>query len=121
MRTILTVGNNQVREIVKKIFAKLDFFCQFLEAENKNPALQALETNRVSLILLDWETAELDCMDLLRRARSMPGYREVPIIMVTSEVAKYSVVEALQNGITDYIEKPIDEKVLTEKFLEILL
>lgn len=120
MRVVLTVDCNRIRKVVRAVFAKLDIPCRFLEADTRNLALQALETNNVSLILLDWDTPELDCMDLVRRVRSMPGYMDVPIIMVTSEVAKYNVVEALQNGATDYIVKPIDEKVLKEKISEII-
>ena len=121
MRTVLVVDDSRIGEIAGKIASKLDIPCQFLEAGTRNQALQALETYKVSLVLLDWDTPALDCMDLLRRIRSMPNYRDVPVIMVTSEVAKFKVVEALETGATDYILKPIEEKVLTEKITEILL
>jgi response regulator of citrate/malate metabolism len=39
--------------------------------------------------------------------------------MVTSEAAKYNVVEALQNGATDYIVKPVHEKVFKDKLGDI--
>jgi two-component system chemotaxis response regulator CheY len=59
-------------------------------------------------------------MEFLKKARVMPDYGNVPIVMVTSEAAKYNIVEALQNGATDYIIKPVREKVFIEKISEIV-
>jgi len=120
MKTILVVDDSRImRNIVKNTFAELKIPCQFLEAENGQKACQLLETNQVSLILLDWNMPEMDGMQFLKKVRSMPNYKDLPIIMVTSESAKYSVVEALQNGATDYIVKPIRDKVFMEKLSEI--
>jgi len=120
MKTILIVDDSRImRNIVKNTFSELKIPCHFLEAENGKKAYQLLETNPVNLILLDWNMPEMDGMEFLKKVRSMPNYTELPIIMVTSESAKYNVVEALQNGATDYIVKPIREKVFMEKLSEI--
>ena len=108
-----------MRNIVKNTFTELKIPCQFLEAENGKKALQQLETNKVDLIFLDWNMPEMDGMEFLKKVRAMPDYKEKPIIMVTSESAKYNVVEALQNGATDYIVKPVHEKVFMEKLADI--
>ena len=120
MKTVLVVDDSRImRNIVKNTFTELKIPCQFLEAENGKKAYQLLETNKVDLVLLDWNMPEMDGMDFLKKVRSMPNYKDLPIIMVTSESAKYNVVEALQNGATDYIVKPIREKVFMEKISEI--
>lgn len=120
MKTILVVDDSRImRNIVKNTFTTLKIPCQFLEAENGAKAFHLLETNKVSLVLLDWNMPEMDGMQFLRKVRSMPDYQDLPIIMVTSEAAKYNVVEALQNGATDYIVKPIRERVFMEKMAEI--
>jgi two-component system chemotaxis response regulator CheY len=120
MKTILVVDDSRImRNIVKNTFAELKIPCQFLEAGNGNQAFQALETNKVDLVLLDWNMPQMDGMEFLKKVRTMPDYKDLPIIMVTSESAKYNVVEALQNGATDYIIKPIRDKVFLEKISEI--
>ena len=120
MKTILVVDDSRImRNIVKNTFTELKVQCQFLEAENGNKAFQQLESNKVDLIFLDWNMPEMDGMDFLKKVRAMPTYKDLPIIMVTSESAKYNVVEALQNGATDYIVKPVQEKVFIEKLAEI--
>ena len=120
MKTILVVDDSRImRNIVKNTFTELKIPCMFLEAENGNKAYQQLETNKVDMILLDWNMPEMDGMEFLKKVRGMPDYKDLPIIMVTSEAAKYNVVEALQNGATDYIIKPIRDKVFMEKLSEI--
>ena len=121
MKTVLVVDDSRImRNIVKNTFETLKIPCQYLEAENGRKAYQLLETNKVSLIFLDWNMPEMDGMEFLKKVRSMPDYKELPIIMVTSESAKYNVIEALQSGATDYIVKPVREKVFIEKLSEIL-
>ena len=120
MKTVLVVDDSRImRNIVKNTFTHLKIPCQFLEAENGRKAYQLLETNKVSLVLLDWNMPEMNGMEFLKKVRSMPDYENLPIIMVTSESAKYNVVEALQNGATDYIVKPIRDKVFMEKIMDI--
>jgi two-component system chemotaxis response regulator CheY len=41
--------------------------------------------------------------------------------MVTSERGRFSVVQALKSGATDYIVKPVQEKIFKEKVKEILV
>jgi two-component system chemotaxis response regulator CheY len=120
MKTILVVDDSRImRNIVKNTFTELKIPCEFLEAENGQKAYQILETNKVSLVLLDWNMPEMNGMEFLKKVRAMPDYKDLPIIMVTSESAKYNVVEALQTGATDYIVKPIRDKVFMEKISEI--
>ena len=116
MKTVLVVDDSRImRNIVKNTFSLLKIPCLFLEAEDGKKAFHLLETNKVSLVLLDWNMPELDGMGFLEKVRAMPAYKDLPIVMVTSESAKYNVVEALQAGATDYIVKPVKEKVFMEK------
>jgi len=120
MKTIMVVDDSIVmRNIVKNTFKMLNIPSQYLEAEDGVRALQLLENNKVDLILLDWNMPNMDGMEFLKRIRAKPEYENLPVIMVTSESARYSVVEALQNGASDYIVKPIHEKILMKKLYEI--
>ena len=121
MKTVLVVDDSRImRNIVKNIFSDLKINSQYLEAENGKKAFQLLETNKVDIVFLGWNMPEMDGMEFLKKVRSMPNYKDLPIIMVTSEAAKYNVVEALQSGATDYIVKPIREKIFKEKISDIV-
>jgi two-component system chemotaxis response regulator CheY len=122
MKTVLVVDDSRImRNIVKNTFSEMKIPCQFLEAANGLEALKALQSNPVNLVLLDWNMPELSGIDFLKKVRAMEEYKTLPIIMVTSESAKYNVVEALKNGATDYVIKPINEKVFLEKLSKIAI
>lgn len=120
MKDILVVDDSKImRNVVKNTFNLLNIPCAFVEAENGQEAMEQLKANEIDLVLLDWNMPKLSGLDFLKNAREIPQYAELPIIMVTSEAAKYNVIEALKTGATDYIIKPIDEKKFKEKITKI--
>ena len=120
MKTVLVVDDSRImRNIVKNTFLELKIPCVFLEAENGSKAFQLLEMNKVDFVLLDWNMPEMDGLEFLKKVRSMPDYKTIPIIMVTSESAKYNVIEALDAGATDYIVKPINDKIFQQKISKV--
>ncbi|MDR1288448.1 MAG: response regulator [Treponema sp.] len=122
MKTVLVVDDSRImRNIVKNTFSQLKILCQFLEAGNGRDALNVLAVNQVHLVLLDWNMPELSGIDFLKQVRAMEQYKNLPIIMVTSEAARYNVIEALKNGATDYIIKPVNEKIFMEKMSKITI
>jgi len=122
MIKILVVDDSIImRNIVKNTFAAMKKPFDCLEAENGKQALRLLEANNVSIVFLDWNMPGMDGIDFLKVVRAMPKYKDLPIIMVTSERGKFSVIEALQSGATDYMVKPVQEKVFKEKVQELLV
>jgi two-component system chemotaxis response regulator CheY len=45
----------------------------------------------------------------------MKEYKDLPIIMITSEAAKYNVIEAVKEGVDDYFVKPINNQTFHKK------
>ncbi|MBN2811595.1 MAG: response regulator [Spirochaetales bacterium] len=121
-KTVLVVDDSRImRNIVKNTFSSMNIPCVFIEASNGREALEQLEKNVVHLVLLDWNMPELSGLDFLKKIRAMDKFKTLPVIMVTSEAARYNVIEALKNGATDYIIKPINEKNFREKLSKITL
>ena len=120
MKTILIVDDSKImRNIVKNHFSELNIACQYIEAVDGADALDKLWKNPVNLVLLDWNMPNLLGIDFLKKVRSMDMYKDLPIIMVTSEAAKFNVIEALKQGATDYFVKPINAKLFKEKLSRI--
>jgi two-component system chemotaxis response regulator CheY len=118
--TVLVVDDSKImRNIVKSHFDEVNYKCKFLEADNGMTALQILGSNSVHLVMLDWNMPQLSGIDFLKKVRAMRQYENLPIIMVTSESARYSVVEALKCGATDYIIKPINQRNFKDKISKI--
>jgi two-component system chemotaxis response regulator CheY len=120
MKTVMLVDDSRVmRNIMKNIFEGLNMPVQFLEASDGKKALQVLLSNPVDLVLLDWNMPNLSGIDFLKKVRAMDRYQKIPIIMVTSEASKINVVEAVREGVTAYITKPINPDVFLEKLSKI--
>ena len=120
MKTILVVDDSRImRNIVKNHFSELRIYCTYIEAADGEEALEMLKKYKVDLVLLDWNMPKLSGLDFLKKVRAMEKYAALPIIMVTSEAARYNVIEALKTGATDYIIKPINGKMFLEKVSKI--
>jgi len=120
MKTVMVVDDSRVmRNIVKNIFEELKIPVHFLEAPDGEKALQILVVNPVDLVLLDWNMPNLSGIDFLRKVRAMDGYQKIPIIMVTSEASKLNVVEAVREGVTAYVTKPINPQIFLDKLSKI--
>ncbi len=59
-----------------------------------------------NLVLLDLMLPDADGLDVLRKLRSMPGTKKLPIILVTAKASEIDKVKGLDVGADDYITKP---------------
>lgn len=59
-----------------------------------------------NLVLLDIMLPDADGLDVLRKLRSMPGTKKLPIILVTAKTSEIDKVKGLDVGADDYITKP---------------
>jgi two-component system, chemotaxis family, chemotaxis protein CheY len=85
------------------------------EAEDGEKALKIAQEQNIGLFLLDWNMPKIDGYAFVKKMRNNEKYKDIPIIMITSEAAKYNVVEAIQAGVTNYIVKPIKGDTLWQK------
>ncbi|MDR1617545.1 MAG: response regulator [Treponema sp.] len=121
-KQILVVDDSRImRNIVKNIFLELHIPCEFIEADNGVEAMAKISSRKIDLVLLDWNMPGLSGLDFLKKVRQTENLKGIPIIMVTSEAARYNVVEALKCGATDYIIKPVNEKIFMEKMSKLKL
>ncbi|HVV88403.1 MAG TPA: response regulator, partial [Kofleriaceae bacterium] len=117
MPTILTVDDfSSMRGLVGRVVR--DLGCEVAEAENGFQALVLLEEQRFDLILLDVSMPEMDGPAMLRVLRERGDH--TPVILVTSECQRGTIVGAMKLGIADYILKPFQPQVLRTKVARVL-
>jgi two-component system chemotaxis response regulator CheY len=120
MKKVMVVDDSRImRNIVKRTFEQMNIPCEFIEAGDGNEALKLLKEVKVNLILLDWNLPGLLGIDFLKQIKSLDEYREIPVVMITSEASRVNLVEAVKAGVKAYITKPIDEEVFREKLSKI--
>lgn len=91
-----------------------------IEAADGEAALAISQSEEIRLFLVDWNMPKVDGLKLVKALRSTERYKETPIIMITSEAAKYNVMEAIQAGVTNYVVKPIRGETLWNKLSKYL-
>ncbi len=120
---ILVVDDSKImRNIIKNTLEYCGKYgrINFYEAQDGITAFREITDNSIDILLLDWNMPRLNGLDLVKKLRRLEPFKTLPIIMITSEAAKYNVIEALKAGVSDYIVKPVPEKKLIEKIERLL-
>lgn len=83
-----------------------------------NPKRSSTAEQRIRpvLILLDLKMPKVDGLELLKRLRSEPSTRLIPIVVLTSSNERRDVQSAYQSGANSYLTKPVE----FERFVELI-
>jgi two-component system response regulator len=79
---------------------------EFLFAEGAHKGRKIEDGPKV--ILLDLKLPKVDGMEVLRRVKSDPRTRTIPVVVLTSSKEQKDVVESYQLGVNSYIVKPVN-------------
>jgi two-component system cell cycle response regulator len=116
---ILTVDDSKtIRLIVAKAFQPFD--CMVLEADNGVVGLAVASREKPDLILLDYTMPVMDGFEVLARLRSDPDLKATPVIMLTAEAGRDTVIRIAQLGVRDYLIKPFKGEMLVERVGRVL-
>lgn len=87
------------------------------EAENGEECMAALKQRGtgISLILLDIVMPVADGFDVLDYMTSTHRIEDIPVIMISSENSEATVRKAYELGVTDYISRPFDARVVCQR------
>lgn len=74
--------------------------------ETAGDFFKRIQEKKPDLILLDIMLPDIDGLDILRKLRTTPETRKIPVIMVTAKTTEIDKVKGLDMGADDYITKP---------------
>ncbi|PZE26398.1 MULTISPECIES: MtrAB system response regulator MtrA [unclassified Curtobacterium] len=108
---ILVVDDDQaLAEMIGIVLRSEGFELEF--SEDGTDALEAFQSTRPDLVLLDVMLPGVDGIEVCRRIRAESG---TPIIMLTAKGDTADVVSGLENGADDYVVKPFNPKELVAR------
>ena len=111
IKTIMTVDDSaSVRMMVSFTLSELGF--EIVEAMNGEEAIRILERKPIHMLITDVNMPHLDGISLVRKIRDNPGYRFLPIIILTTEAQAGKKREGKRAGATGWIVKPFKPEEL---------
>jgi len=111
---ILIVDDNpQNLQVLAKILQEKNFEIEF--ATSGIGAMEWLENQKFDLILLDINMPEIDGFEVCKRIRKKKQFNHMPIIFLTADINRESILKGFKCGAQDYVTKPFDSGELIER------
>lgn len=82
------------------------------EAENGRQALEKLRAESFDLVLLDVMMPELDGYQVLEQMKNDSALRDIPVIVISAQDERDSIVRGIELGAEDYLPKSFDPVLL---------
>jgi len=118
---LIVDDSNAMRAVIKKIISMSGFkMDKCLDAENGREALDTLAHEWVDVIISDINMPVMNGLELLARLKKDDLYREIPVIMISTEGSEERMREALDGGALGFIKKPFLPEELRRKLYEII-
>ena len=108
-----------MRKIIKKVIAELGYD-NVVEAVDGAEAYKLLIEHSASAepfeyVIADWNMPNMSGLELLKKCRSEEIFKKIPIKFVTAEGEQTQILEAIKEGVTEYVVKPFTAEKIKEK------
>jgi|HubBroStandDraft_2_1064218.scaffolds.fasta_scaffold312495_2 two-component system chemotaxis response regulator CheY len=109
-----------IRKILQRMLGQAGLpLGKILEAGDGMEALEKLKTQPVHLVLSDINMPNMDGIQLLSMLKASADFKNVPVIMITTEGGEAKVMEAVQLGAAGYVRKPFTVDQIKEKLADL--
>lgn len=105
---ILVVDDeNEIRSMLNVFFSVEDL--DVIEADSGKSGLHQVVSSKPDLILLDLGLPDIDGQEVIKSVRQ---FSNVPIVVLSARAEDAQVVQALNSGADDYVNKPFHADIL---------
>ena len=119
LETILIIDDSPtVRRLVGSSLRNLGY--TVVEAVDGQQGLELLATARPQLVIVDLNMPNMDGLEFTRAVRSQPMFKDLPVIMLTTESTEADRARGLAAGVNTYLVKPVASQMLNYKLRALL-
>lgn len=120
-KTILVVDDVELNRKILSVILQDKY--NILEADNGLTAKRVIKDRggEISLILLDLVMPLMDGFTLLKQLGASGQYRNIPVILVTSEAYEENILEGIKMGVRDVIAKPFQPDLVLRRVDNLIL
>lgn len=118
LRVLIVEDHNFTRLLIKEVLQNLGCSqANLFEAEDGSAALKLIESQRVHLIICDWQMEPMDGLTFIRSVRDPKKSADpfVPVILCSAYTQRDLIERARDLGVTEIMTKPITVKAIEEK------
>ena len=114
MRAVWIVDDDdEMSHAIKLMLQLLDSTVEIFR-DARSAAKQLLTGDRPELIVLDINMPEVSGIDFLEFLRMRDDFKEIPVVMLSSETTDIQVDEAMRIGANAFVFKPVTLEELEE-------
>jgi two-component system chemotaxis response regulator CheY len=117
VRALVVDDSRAMRTLLTRLMSLQGFDVE--QAADGAEALQQLAglpvTDLPEIVLIDWNMPVMDGLTLVTQIRRRPEWRQITLMMVTTESEYGQIVRALAAGAHEYLIKPFTADALVEK------
>jgi two-component system chemotaxis response regulator CheY len=118
---LIVDDSSVMRKIVERSLRQAGIeLSEVMEAGSGIEALAAIQLKKPDLILSDINMPAMNGLEFVRKLQDVPGMKDVPVVMITTEASESHVVEALSYGAKGYIRKPFTPDQVKEHVLPLV-
>jgi two-component system chemotaxis response regulator CheY len=117
MLDVLIVDDSAaIRKILQRVLRQADVpIGAVFEAGDGIEALATLRKEKIGLVLSDINMPNMDGLEFLSKVKAEGTWKDLPIIMVSTEGSQNKVLEAVERGAAGYVRKPFTAEQIKEK------
>lgn len=110
-----------MRGLLKKILTQSGLPVEtVLDAADGVEGMIRLRENPINLILSDINMPNMDGEEFIRQVKADKAFRDIPVLMITTDNSTARVLRLRQLGAQGYICKPFTPAMVKEKVLSLL-
>jgi len=127
MRRILVVEDSgSTRAFVRAVLEDTSFSEAYggidvVEATSGFDAMRLLPRSHFDLIVTDLNMADINGLELIHFIRKSEHYREVPLVIISTQTTKIDVDRGLALGANAYVPKPFTPEALRDACAKLLV
>lgn len=121
LRVLVVDDSPAMRMLLKKILNQSGLPIEnILDASDGVEGLIRLRDNPINLILSDINMPNMDGEEFVRQVKADKAFREIPVLMITTDNSTARVLRLRQLGAQGYICKPFTPEMVKAKVLGLM-
>ncbi len=113
-KVLIAEDSSVIQNLTRKILQAQNF--EIFSAKNGKQVIDMIAKNEYDIILMDINMPVMDGMECTRQIRSLEDKSKstIPIVAITGNAMNYTLEEFKENGINEYLQKPLNFDTLVE-------